>query len=118
MLNISAVQATPEPVEKLRELFGGTVAKRIIPYRGEVRVLFTWQASSKLAETVITEMRPFLIAKADEADLALEFRRTFRPQFGDRRKNPPELEDRRYEMMVDLQQMRKEKRAQHLPIAA
>jgi hypothetical protein len=118
MLNISAVQATPEPVERLREIFGGTVAKRLLPYRGAVRVLFTWQTSSRLAEQVLVEMRPFLIAKADEADLALEFRQTFRPQFGDRSKNPPELEDRRHAMMVDLQQMRKDKREQHLPVAA
>lgn len=118
MLSISAVQATPEPIELLQKLFGGTAHKRVKSYRGALKVMFTWQASSKLAEGILMEMLPYLVVKRDEAELAFEFRRTFRPQFGDRSKNPPELEDRRRAMMLDLQQMRRDKREQHLPIAA
>jgi hypothetical protein len=114
MLSISAVQATPEPVEFLKKVFGGTVKKRAMVYRNQPKAMFTWQASSKLAGEILKEMMPYLIAKADEADLAMVFRATFRAQYGDRSKNPPELETKREAMMYDLQEMRKRKRESHI----
>jgi hypothetical protein len=111
MLNISAVQATEKPLPVFVELFGGSLHRRVISYRGTVRPLYTWQTSSKAAEDALREMQPYLIAKADEVVLALEFRATFRPQYGERSKNPPELEAKREAMMYDLQAARKEKRA-------
>jgi hypothetical protein len=118
MLSLSAVQSTPEPIEFLQNLFGGTVVKRVMPYRGQLKVQFQWQVSSKQAEQVLRMMQPYLIAKADEAILALEFRSTFRPQYGDRSKNPPELDAKREAMMHDLQEMRKAKRRKHIPECA
>lgn len=117
MLSVSAVQATEFPLPLFVELFGGTIKRRLLPYRNTIRQLFTWQVSSKAAENALKLMMPYLIAKLDEAQLALEFRSTFRPQYGDRSKNPPELEERRKSMMIELQQMRHQKRAFDLEAA-
>jgi hypothetical protein len=111
MLQISAVQATECPLPIFVELFGGTVSCRASLYRGRPKRLWTWQVSSKSAEAALIEMQPYLRAKADEVIIALEFRSTFRPQFGDRSKNSPELEERRRALMIDLQEARRAKRA-------
>jgi hypothetical protein len=113
MLSVSAVQATPYPLPLFVELFGGTMKKRLLNYRGTKRALFTWQTSSACAERALREMMPFLIVKRDEAEVALRFRATFRPQHGERSKNSPEVELAREEMMRLLQSMRIEKRAAH-----
>lgn len=113
MLSVSAVQATPYPLDMFRELFGGTIKKRLIRYREEQKALFTWQASSKQAENALRQMMPYLIAKKDEVEVALKFRATFRPQYGERSKMAPEVEAAREEMMRLLQRMRVEKRAVH-----
>lgn len=110
MLAISAVQATENPLQLFVNGFGGTLKRRLIPYRNTFRVLWTWQCSSASAQDALEAMLPYLRVKRDEADLALEFRRTFRPQFGERSKNPPELEEKREAMMYGLQDMRKAKR--------
>lgn len=110
MLSVSVVQATPDPLDLFVDLFGGVVKRRLLPYRGQVRCLFTWQTSSMSAEKCLRQMLPFLRVKRAEADLALEFRATFRPQYGDRSKNTPEVEEARREAMLTLQQMRKDKR--------
>lgn len=110
MLNISAVQATEEPLPLFVELFGGTVSKRIVLYKGQPKQLYTWQTSSKQAEIALRMMRPFLIVKAVEADMAFEFRSTFRPQYGDRSKLPVDLTEYRKAVMHDMQAARKKKR--------
>lgn len=111
MLQITAVQATEAPLPLFIKAFGGSLKRRVMSYRGRPKALWEWQASSKCAEEALREMQPFLIAKADEVALALEFRATFRPQYGERSKNTPELEAKREAMMYDLQAARKEKRA-------
>jgi hypothetical protein len=117
MLQISAIQATPEPIEFLKELFGGTISKRFTIYKGGMKAVFTWQTSSKAAEITLLKMLPYLICKKDEAELALQFRKTFRPQYGERSKNSPELEQQRESMMYGLQKMRHDKRKVHENVA-
>jgi hypothetical protein len=112
MLSVSVVQATPFPLELFVELFGGGVKRRVMQYRGRPKCLFTWQASSKAAECALLNMQPYIRAKSDEVALALEFRSTFRPQYGNRSKNSPELESSREQAMRVLQQIRKDKRQQ------
>mgnify|MGYP006888293429 FL=1 len=114
MLSVTAVQATPYPLTMFVDLFGGTMSKRFIQYRGTKRALFTWQSSSKQAEDALRRMMPYLVVKKDEAEVALRFRATFRPQYGERSKNAPEVESARQEMMYLLQRMRVEKRAAHV----
>lgn len=99
-------------------LFGGTMNKRVVPYKGSPKARFTWQSSSKVAEKALRLMLPYLICKKDEAGLALEFRETFRPQYGERSRNPPELEHKRELMMYDLQEMRHKKRDIHIEAVA
>lgn len=118
MLSITAVQATPYPLTMFVELFGGTVSKRFTEYRATRRALFTWQSSSKQAEEALRRMMPYLVVKKDEAEVALRFRATFRPQYGERSKNSPEVEAAREEMMYLLQRMRVDKRAAHVTAAA
>ena len=64
-----------------------------------------------MAQNALEILLPHLRVKHDEALVALEFRKTFRPQYGERSKNPPELDAKREAMMYDLQAMRKAKRA-------
>jgi hypothetical protein len=110
MLSVSVVQATPDPLDLFITLFGGVTKRRLVPYKGSLKCQYQWQTSSKSAELVLRELLPFLRCKKAEAELALEFRATFRPQFGDRSKNSPELEEARRVAMIALQDMRKDKR--------
>lgn len=66
------------------------------------------------AERALAEMLPFIRAKKDEALVALEFRKTFRPQFGDRSRLGDDVVAGRMAMMYRLQEMRKEKRTASL----
>ncbi len=92
------------------EAFGGTLGSRKTKYRGMDKRLYTWQASSAVAERAIRQMRPFFRTKAEEADLALEFRATFRPQFGDRSRMPEEVVNKRREIGEKMKLVRKLKR--------
>lgn len=112
MLSVSAVQSTETPLPLLQKCFGGVVKRRVnFYYRGQLKIRWEWQASSKVAERALKLMLPYLRVKKDEAEVALEFRKTFRPQYGDRYKNPPEVDEKRKAMMYSLQDMRKAKRA-------
>ena len=106
MLQITAVQAVRNPLPIFVELFGGTISSRTGLSRGKPRALYTWQASSASAERALMELIPYLRGKQDEATLALEFRKTFRAQFGDRSKMPDAVIAQRKEMKVQLEEMR------------
>ena len=110
MLQISVVQAEMTPLPLFKATFGGTIRERMLKYKGGQRALFTWQASSKVAQVSLEAMRPYLRTKLDEANVALRFRESFRPQYGDRSKLPEELFNWRIEQMIALQQIRKKKR--------
>lgn len=72
-LKISAHQLDPRPLRALQGRFGGSVRRHSDPPR--VRAIYEWTATSKQAAHAIEALRPFLIVKADEADVALEFQR-------------------------------------------
>lgn len=110
MLQITAVQATEYPLGLFVELFGGTIAKRVFPYKDTIKALYAWQVSSKSAEDALNKMLPYIICKKDEALLALEFRKTFRPQYGERSKTPIHIVEKRHEIMRKLQLVRIDKR--------
>lgn len=114
MLSVSAVQATLTPLDFLSELFGGVVKKRTTKYKGADKAMYEWRLSSAAAERALAEMLPFIRAKKDEALVALEFRKTFRPQFGDRSRLGDDVVAGRMAMMYRLQEMRKEKRTASL----
>lgn len=110
MLQATATQATLFPLDWLQERFGGTVASRLQGYRGEQRAQYTWQISSAGAERFLRLILPYMLVKRDEAEIALQFRATFRPQFGDRSRMPESVLKERNDMRLQLQQLRKDKR--------
>jgi hypothetical protein len=117
MLSVSAVQATPDPLALFVALFGGTCKRRLMTYKGRPKCMYTWQTSSKSAEISLVKMLPYLRCKREEALLALEFRATFRSQFGDRSRLDEKVTKARHAAMIALQEMRKDKRQSFVDVA-
>ena len=110
MLSVAACQVTEYPLDRFVQWFGGTVKLRWLKYRGGRRPLYTWQVSSMQAEQFLRQVLPYLVAKQTEAELALQFRATFRPQYGDRSRMPDNVIALRKEMQAGLVQLRHDKR--------
>jgi hypothetical protein len=72
-LIIVVTQLNPEPLVMYQAAFGGSI-HRAVDKRGH-RPRITWQTSGRNAGKALEALRPFLVVKADEADLALEFLR-------------------------------------------
>lgn len=58
-------------IEKLYEEYGGSLHSR--PATPPNRALFGWVIASQTAASFLRRVRPYLVVKAAEADLALEF---------------------------------------------
>ncbi len=94
-LKVSVSQANPEILLGFRDKFGGsissdTIAKKIRP---NSRARHQWYAWSKFAYDFLVEIRPYLIGKAEEADLAIDFYAAMKQQDSHWRKhrgNPPD----------------------------
>ena len=110
MLSVSAVQLTELPLDWFKAHFGGTVKKRWTSYRNSKRPLWTWQVSSMQAERFLLRVLPYLQVKKAEAELALQYRATFRPQYGDRSRMPDSVIALRKSMQEGLKQIRRDKR--------
>ncbi len=80
MLQCTACQAEEEPLTFIQERFGGTVKRRTTKYKGQDKVLWEWQVSSKSAERFLDAILPYMRCKYKEALIALAFRFTFAPQ--------------------------------------
>jgi len=72
-LIIVVTQLNPDPLVMYQVAFGGSI-HRAVDKRGH-RPRITWQTSGRNAGRALEALRPFLVVKADEADLALEFLR-------------------------------------------
>lgn len=60
-------------VEQLKQAYGGSVHQNRHDLRKAVnRIQFNWVAASQQAASFLRRVRPYLIIKADQADLALE----------------------------------------------
>ena len=77
-LVIVTVQKHVEPLLKMQRIFGGGHLHRTKEYggRSNARWELTW--SNKRAAEILTHMRPYLAAKAEEADIAIEFQSSVR----------------------------------------
>lgn len=62
-------------IKQLHSLWGGTRSGRGRRLKSG-RLAYTWTVGSLRAEQVLRALRPYLITKAAQADVALEFRRT------------------------------------------
>jgi hypothetical protein len=112
MLQVSLTQATQTPIDWFAEMFGGTWKARLVRYKDGPKTQYNWQASSAVAERFLRGVLAHLRCKRDEADLALKFRATFRPQHvkgGHKRMDDAVLLDRAA-MSARLKKMRIDKR--------
>lgn len=73
-LRVNIAQVNPRPLMMLRNRFGGQIAfvKRSDknPRHRDIHVL---NITSYLAAEMLRQLRPYLIVKADQADLAIEY---------------------------------------------
>lgn len=70
-MRVTAAQVDPTPLAWLQERWGGSLAER--RPRGSQRLSYVWNCFARQAARFLTDVRPFLLVKIDEADLALEF---------------------------------------------
>ncbi len=71
-LLLQVAQTSLGPLEKLKELWGGRIGER---KHGNPRraPIWGWWVSGKDAAQAIAELRPYLLVKREQADIALEF---------------------------------------------
>ncbi len=65
-------QTSPDPLEKLKGLWGGRISKKK-PQNPRWAPQWHWWVSGKDAAQALAELRPYLLVKRDQADIALEF---------------------------------------------
>ena len=78
-LRISCHQLNPNPLYLLKESFGGSIRQH--GYSKDKigkRKIFEWVATAEDACRAIEAMQPYLIVKADEANVAIAFQQTVR----------------------------------------
>lgn len=69
-LMISATQAHPEPIQLLKNIFGGTIDIRNLPSH---KKLAAWRLQGKSASMVLKSLIPYLKVKKTQAIVASEF---------------------------------------------
>lgn len=70
-MRVMASQVDPTPLAWLQSIWGGSVVRR----RGDDKRKpdYVWNCFARQAARFLADVRPFLLVKADEADVALEF---------------------------------------------
>ena len=78
-LLLQVSQTSLDPLQKLKELWGGRVGQQ---RRKNPRCALTWNwwVSGKDAAQALAELRPYLLVKKEQADIALEFAQLKRHQ--------------------------------------
>ena len=66
-LRLTISQVSTIPLEKIKDIYGGSISPR---KNGNIHY---YVVSGAGAAKIISDIRPFLLVKADEADVALEF---------------------------------------------
>lgn len=79
MLRVSCGQSVNRPLEKLEELFGGTLTSH--PARGlGYGTSYMWSIAARKAADCLSKLVPYLVVKKRQAELALEFQLILRPR--------------------------------------
>jgi hypothetical protein len=100
-LRVSVTQLDPRPLILFQRRFGGGLHRA--PDKRGFRALIVWTITSGRAMWLLREMRPFLMVKDAQADVAIEFQeRVFAPS-ADRLEEIAERE-RLYQLCRDLKQ--------------
>jgi hypothetical protein len=92
-LRIAAAQVSPQPLIVLQKRFGGSITTKRSTDSPKHRTTHTWFAWSKFAYDALVAMKPFLIVKAEEADIAISFYQEMKELGGHFRRyrgNPPD----------------------------
>jgi hypothetical protein len=65
----------PAMLRRLVELYGGTVRRGTVDARPGRRRRWDWTVVGRQAEVVLRQVAPYVVAKREQLDLALEYRR-------------------------------------------
>ena len=71
-LRFSAHQTNPAPLFILKEVFGGSIREN---KHEDKKNIYEWVTQSMSAYEALLKLRPYLVVKAEEADVAIEFQR-------------------------------------------
>ncbi len=86
----------PSAIVLMAELFGGSLFKGGARPNPRHKPLHSWNISSQNAYTFLKTVRPFLLIKSEEADIALEFQRNINEwnhKLGNRYRLSPKREE-------------------------
>lgn len=78
-LRVGACQSHPTPLEKLQDLFGGSIRPKNSgpnPHGYNRKPQWIWSLSTAQAAEALTQMLPYFVHKKEVALLALEFQKT------------------------------------------
>ena len=71
---IQVGQVDPKPLLKLQRLFGHSVVKNSWKLKGNERRSYNWKVTrTENVELVLKWLRPFIVAKSEQADICLNF---------------------------------------------
>lgn len=106
-LRVGACQANLTPLEKLQDLFGGSIrVKNSGPnphgYNRKTQwvwTLWVWTLSTKEASEALEQMLPYLVHKVEVANLALAFQKTMST---DKTQVSPEIVELRKQIQADI----------------
>jgi hypothetical protein len=103
-LRFAAHQVDPRPLHLLKERYGGSI--QFTDRRGQQRPIYEWVATSIKAYKALKELRPFLIVKADEARLAMEFQELLFARGTDRSALSEEEEEARNKIYLAMREIK------------
>jgi hypothetical protein len=76
ILQINIGMTDTRPLEFMRQHYGGAIRGPLPRPNAKHKALYQWQIGASIAETFLLRVRPFLILKAEQADVALRLRAT------------------------------------------
>jgi len=111
-LYISITQLDPTVLYAIKDVYGGNVYKRKAraTKSSKMHNRSDWVATSKVAADFLEDIRPYMICKAEEADIALKFASTMGNNTQDTRNGlAPEVIALRKQLCADIKSARQRK---------
>lgn len=106
MLSVSMSQNDPVALQWLAARFGGNV-RQLKASRGYDKKIYRrwdWSLACQNAMEFLLLLRPFLMVKGEQADIAIEFQRTMDMR---RKPTPPDMLDKRRELYERIRAVRR-----------
>lgn len=101
-LRVGACQAHLTPLEKLQDLFGGSIRPKNSgpnPHGYNRKQQWVWALSTEQAKNALEQMLPYLVHKKEVALLALEFQKTMS---NNKEKLPEDIIAKRVQFQADI----------------